>query len=247
MLVVNGGISVLIDQVRVIAYGSRGVIQGIGIPDWSAGLMVQIQGSHKPAKPEPVNVLERIEWREKKPQDQDRDQVIDEYDQCPTLAGVIQTNGCPPDDLDGDEVKDHQDWCLGERGDPAYHGCTSPNMIPPDLRKPLLFSIERHRLTKRIKRRLDRVATYLTDHPGVRVHFAAHSDYQGPARYNMYLSKLRLRSVISYLTEQGVTSKRITSSAHGETTPLVRDEDAEDRKLNRRLVISFILPNTNGK
>ncbi len=53
--------------------------------------------------------------------DTDGDGVLDKYDECPELPGLIELNGCP--DTDGDGVIDPQDDCPYDVGLPEFNGC----------------------------------------------------------------------------------------------------------------------------
>jgi outer membrane protein OmpA-like peptidoglycan-associated protein len=57
--------------------------------------------------------------------DSDNDGVYDSEDDCPSVAGPIESNGCPTD-ADGDGVSDDKDLCPKLRGSLANKGC------PPD-------------------------------------------------------------------------------------------------------------------
>lgn len=53
--------------------------------------------------------------------DSDDDGIVDEEDDCPTVAGTKATNGCP--DGDGDGIKDADDRCPNAAGSVALNGC----------------------------------------------------------------------------------------------------------------------------
>lgn len=53
--------------------------------------------------------------------DTDNDGIEDAEDQCPTIAGMAQYNGCP--DSDGDGVSDKDDACPLVAGLAQYNGC----------------------------------------------------------------------------------------------------------------------------
>lgn len=56
-----------------------------------------------------------------KPSDIDKDGIIDEEDDCPTIPGLAQYNGCP--DTDGDGIPDHKDLCPDIAGPASGQGC----------------------------------------------------------------------------------------------------------------------------
>ena len=53
--------------------------------------------------------------------DSDGDEVIDNLDLCPNIAGLKELNGCP--DSDGDGIADYQDKCPGQAGLKSLAGC----------------------------------------------------------------------------------------------------------------------------
>ena len=65
--------------------------------------------------------------------DSDGDGLPDDYDLCPSLAGVKALGGCPapPPDRDGDGVLDDDDACPDLPGIPLYSGCPTPPPPPP--------------------------------------------------------------------------------------------------------------------
>lgn len=55
--------------------------------------------------------------------DQDGDGILDKDDQCPTVAGPVENNGCPWGDQDNDGVLDNVDKCPDVAGPAANNGC----------------------------------------------------------------------------------------------------------------------------
>ena len=53
--------------------------------------------------------------------DMDNDGVMDDDDQCPTVAGTAAMNGCP--DSDGDGIADNKDDCPLVAGKAEFNGC----------------------------------------------------------------------------------------------------------------------------
>lgn len=53
--------------------------------------------------------------------DQDKDRVADDKDECPTVPGLKQFNGCP--DTDGDGIQDKEDECPEVAGLVGLKGC----------------------------------------------------------------------------------------------------------------------------
>lgn len=71
-----------------------------------------------------------------------------------------------------------------------------------------------------------------------------HTDANGKLAYNMKLSKDRAASVRKVLIGEGADSAKIKSDGFGPTRPLVKEDSAEARATNRRVVMAF---NVNGR
>jgi OmpA-OmpF porin, OOP family len=71
--------------------------------------------------------------KEPKISDIDGDGIPDSEDECPTIAGLLEFNGCP--DTDGDGIPDHLDDCPTFAGLKEFNGCpdTDGDGIPDHL------------------------------------------------------------------------------------------------------------------
>jgi hypothetical protein len=68
-------------------------------------------------------------------QDKDRDGITDDKDDCPSVQGLPEFNGCP--DSDGDGIKDSDDVCPSSAGLLKHKGCpdTDGDGVPDNLDK----------------------------------------------------------------------------------------------------------------
>ncbi|MBN1448984.1 MAG: OmpA family protein, partial [Bacteroidetes bacterium] len=82
---------------------------------------------------------------------------------------------------------------------------------------------------------LDRLVRFLESNPAIRIVIAAHTDDIGTDEYNLDLSKKRARSVVDYLVNKGIESKRLESIGYGESRPEVPNNTEENRARNRRV------------
>lgn len=64
---------------------------------------------------------------------------------------------------------------------------------------------------------------------------AGHTDAQGSDATNQALSESRAKSVVTYLTQKGVASERMTAKGYGESQPIASNDTPEGRKQNRRI------------
>jgi outer membrane protein OmpA-like peptidoglycan-associated protein/polyisoprenoid-binding protein YceI len=82
---------------------------------------------------------------------------------------------------------------------------------------------------------LDSVADIANRCPAARIEVAGHTDSVGSKEANRALSESRARSVVSYLSKQGVASSRIESTGYGDTRPIKPNDSEANRAANRRI------------
>ncbi|OOE84408.1 hypothetical protein BZG72_03295 [Salinivibrio sp. PR6] len=90
---------------------------------------------------------------------------------------------------------------------------------------------------------LNAVAKVMRKYDKTFLSIEGHTDNTGAASYNQRLSERRAMSVKSYLASQSIDSARLYTSGFGETRPLVANNSASNRALNRRVEIQ-VVPNT---
>ena len=79
-------------------------------------------------------------------------------------------------------------------------------------------------------------------HPGARISVEGHTDDVGSDTDNQALSERRARSVVSWLTSNGVPAAGIQATGHGEAHPKVPNTNDRNRAQNRRIEITVTLP-----
>ncbi len=89
---------------------------------------------------------------------------------------------------------------------------------------------------------LQKLAAVLKKNQDINVEVEGHTDNvslagSGSMKDNWDLSVLRATSIIRILVQNGVNSKRVTASGHGEYFPVTSNESAEGRAKNRRTEI----------
>jgi len=82
---------------------------------------------------------------------------------------------------------------------------------------------------------LDAVVAVMKDNPTIKLEVQGHTDNVGTAGYNKRLSDSRSASVKTYLTSHGVAAARLASKGYGFDRPLVPNDTAQNRALNRRV------------
>ena len=114
-----------------------------------------------------------------------------------------------------------------------------PELDKTYVLKNLQFDFNSYNLLPESYFDLDRVVSYLKDHPDVSVELTGHTDSVGDASYNMTLSSDRAKTAADYLMSRGISRNRITTRGYGEERPLVTGEHAEAHEVNRRVEIKF--------
>jgi outer membrane protein OmpA-like peptidoglycan-associated protein len=87
---------------------------------------------------------------------------------------------------------------------------------------------------------LDRVYDFLILNPSIGVEISGHTDNTGTPEHNQVLSEQRARSVVEYLVNKGIDSKRLDAAGYGEMRPVADNDSEEGRALNRRTELKII-------
>jgi OOP family OmpA-OmpF porin len=184
-------------------------------------------------KPEPVPVVEA-------PADVDNDGVIDSLDQCAnTPSGVrVDSTGCALDS-DKDGVADYKDSCpdsaLNAKVD--ARGCYIELTEDREVQLSVRFANNSAEVPVSEYPEIKSVADFMTEYAGTRVVIEGHTDDRGAASYNQQLSERRAKAVADVLVEEfKVSADRVSSVGYGEERPIVSNDTADNRALNRRVV-----------
>jgi outer membrane protein OmpA-like peptidoglycan-associated protein len=84
---------------------------------------------------------------------------------------------------------------------------------------------------------LDKVSGIISQYNETSVQIIGHTDNRGSDSYNQDLSERRALSVANFLSQNGVSSQRITTEGRGELEPRSENNTKEGRELNRRVEI----------
>ncbi|MCO6499595.1 MAG: OmpA family protein [Vicingus serpentipes] len=105
----------------------------------------------------------------------------------------------------------------------------------------IFFELGKATLKEESYPELKRLIKLLNDNLGISIELSGHTDNIGSDDDNLTLSQNRADAVVSYLTENGIKSNRLTAKGYGETMPVATNDTEEGRQLNRR--VSFTVKN----
>lgn len=98
------------------------------------------------------------------------------------------------------------------------------------------FKSDAYRLTKKYRKRLDRITEYLklSSEP-INIKIYGHTDSIHTRRYNHFLSKRRANAVYQYFVKSGIPKSRLKKRIYGEKKPLATNRTFAGRAKNRRV------------
>ncbi|MGI9332272.1 MAG: OmpA family protein [Gammaproteobacteria bacterium] len=176
------------------------------------------------------------------PKYSDGDDVPDYLDQCPgTPAGVaVDDRGCPTDS-DGDGVPDEIDRCPNTRAGSRVddRGCPQVGETFAIVTN-VNFEFDSAVLRADARPKIDDVISGLRASPSVNVAVVGHTDAVGSAAYNQSLSEQRAASVRTYMISNGIDASRLRARGEGESRPMVSNNTAAGRAVNRRVEFEVI-------
>ncbi|HVY46026.1 MAG TPA: OmpA family protein [Minicystis sp.] len=179
--------------------------------------------------------------------DNDLDGIPDAVDKCPNEPedpdGFEDADGCPDPDNDKDGVPDVEDQCPNEPGPPGGDkpGCPKkPSLVivtdkEIKITQQIHFEFDKDKIRSESFPILDAVVDVLQHNPKMRIEIQGHTDNKGSAAYNKSLSDRRAGAVKKYLVAHGIDPHRLTSHGYGMERPLVPNDTAQNRALNRRV------------
>lgn len=87
---------------------------------------------------------------------------------------------------------------------------------------------------------LDKLIQFLKDNPDTRLEIQGYTDNIGSLALNIKLSQARAKSVVDYLTKNGIDTKRISAKGFGPSFPIADNATLEGRAKNRRVVMKVV-------
>ena len=138
-----------------------------------------------------------------------------------------------------DDVKVIPLFTIPERMVPPVFTGEDPELNTTYVLKDIQFEFNSYALLPGSYNDLDKVVSWLRDHPDISVRLAGHTDDVGNENYNQVLSANRAGSAAAYLVAKGIPAERIKTEGYGENMPLMEGETEEARSINRRVEIEF--------
>ena len=103
----------------------------------------------------------------------------------------------------------------------------------------LLFEMGEADLSRKAKKRLDKLAEALNTYPNTRISVNGFTDDLGPEAFNQQLSRARAKAVRDYLVEEDVAAYRLESEGFGPAAPVASNTTLAGRQANRRVEIEL--------
>lgn len=105
----------------------------------------------------------------------------------------------------------------------------------PIVLQNIYYDFDKFNLRTESVAELDKLIKILNDNPNISIQIGSHTDTNGSEKYNIKLSNNRAKSVMEYLTKNGIEKDRLDSMGYGESMPMVYPElSDEDEQANRR-------------
>ena len=100
--------------------------------------------------------------------------------------------------------------------------------------KNIFFDYDKATLRDESIPELGRLIDLLKEVPTMKIEISGHTDSRGTDEYNQKLSESRAKSVVAYLIEKGIASKRLQYKGYGESKPVATNDTDDGRQQNRR-------------
>lgn len=121
-----------------------------------------------------------------------------------------------------------------------YHFRDTPEGARMTLQEDVLFQTDSATLRPHAIDKLQALAEYLRDNPGVKVAIDGFTDSRGSDQHNQDLSERRAASVRAAFDRMGVTEARFRVRGHGESDPVATNATADGMRLNRRVEVTLL-------
>ncbi|MBI3258136.1 MAG: OmpA family protein [Ignavibacteriae bacterium] len=158
--------------------------------------------------------------------DTDGDSFTDNHDECPSVFGFKENNGCPipPKALIVHDtiIQTKEVVRVIEKGQ---------SYTPYGIN----FKRGKYGIEVESELILDDVAKWLRENPTIVVEVRGYTDAEGSHEVNLILSQNRAESVRSYLVSVGIDPTRLTARGLGKNVPAADNSSEKGKAINRRI------------
>lgn len=106
-----------------------------------------------------------------------------------------------------------------------------------------MFDINQFNLKSATQNDLNDLSALLNKYDDTEILVRGHTDNTGSDEYNLELSQNRANTVRNFLSQKGVTSRRMSLEGFGEYAPIADNNTASGRRQNRRVEIAIYANN----
>jgi outer membrane protein OmpA-like peptidoglycan-associated protein len=99
----------------------------------------------------------------------------------------------------------------------------------------IFFEFNKTALLPESYEELDKVVSFIKENDIKKIEISGHTDSEGSDSYNQKLSEGRAKSVVNYLTQQGVVPEKLIAVGYGEARPIDTNTSEEGKAKNRRV------------
>ncbi|MBC7922435.1 MAG: OmpA family protein [Ferruginibacter sp.] len=104
----------------------------------------------------------------------------------------------------------------------------------------IFFETAKYELALKSRTELDKIVSFLTRNPGLKLEISGHTDDVGGEEDNAALSLKRARALYDYLVKTDIPPSRIRYQGYGETRPVAPNNTEAGRQLNRRIELKVL-------
>jgi outer membrane protein OmpA-like peptidoglycan-associated protein len=104
----------------------------------------------------------------------------------------------------------------------------------------VFFKADDYRLDTASYRTLGALAAYMKRHPSLKIEIGGHTNLRPSERFAAELSTNRARSVVRYLTDNGIAAERLTYKGYGKSQPRIKAVSKEADRANQRVEVKVL-------
>ncbi|AEI49379.1 OmpA family protein [Runella slithyformis] len=109
----------------------------------------------------------------------------------------------------------------------------------------IYYDLDKYNIRSDAAAELNKLVELMNKYPKMKIEFGAHTDSRSSAKYNKKLSTNRAKAAVTYIVNQGVSSKRIIAAGYGESKLVNKCKDGvncteEEHQQNRRTEIKIL-------